>query len=160
MLRIARNDTVTRTDSRYFYPGLISRNLIRICAAALALSTLSFAAGVAGDLSEVRQRSGERVVLRIPPELPANTPRAGPLQPRTPSAAAAERPPAERDTVRPDREAALQPLSVSEAFAMLDGGPLESPELLAPVETPKPLIEFVSHEVKPAGQLAQKPQIA
>lgn len=100
-------------------------------------------------------------MLRIPPELPANTPRAGPLQPRTPSAAAAERAPAERrEPARPDREAALQPLSVSEAFAMLEGGPLESPELLTTVEAPKPLIEFVSHEVKPAGQVAQKPQIA
>ncbi|MBL8543575.1 MAG: hypothetical protein JNJ63_07165 [Hyphomonadaceae bacterium] len=141
--------------------GLISRNLIRVCAAALALSTLSFAAGVAGDLSEVRQRSGERVVLRIPPELPANTPRAGPLPPRTPSAAAAERRPAEpRATAAPDREAALQPLSVSEAFAMLEGGPLESPQTLDVIEAPKPVIEFVSHEVKPAESLAQKPQIA
>lgn len=47
---------------------------------ALGLSTLSFAAGVAGDLSIIDPpRSGQRVVLRIPPEIPADAPRAGPL---------------------------------------------------------------------------------
>ncbi|MBL8545923.1 MAG: hypothetical protein JNL81_05625 [Hyphomonadaceae bacterium] len=44
------------------------------------MSTLSFAAGVAGDLSIMEQpRSGQRVVLRIPPEIPADAPRAAPL---------------------------------------------------------------------------------
>lgn len=55
-------------------------NLIRVVASALVLSTLSFAAGVAGDLSLVAPpQHGTRVVVRIPPELPANTVRAGPL---------------------------------------------------------------------------------
>jgi len=64
---------------------------IRVLAVALGLSTLSFAAGVAGDLTMIDPpSSGERVVLRIPPELPADTPRAGPL--RTAAADAAERP--------------------------------------------------------------------
>jgi hypothetical protein len=59
---------------------LAGRNLIRIAAVAVGLSTLSFAAGVAGDLSILEPpRSGQRVVLRIPPELPANTVRAAPL---------------------------------------------------------------------------------
>jgi hypothetical protein len=64
-------------------------NLIRIAAVAVGLSTLSFAAGVAGDLSILDPpRSGQRVVLRIPPELPANTVRAAPL-PRLISTASA-----------------------------------------------------------------------
>lgn len=47
---------------------------------ALGLSTLSFAAGVAGDLSIIDPpRTGQRVVLRLPPEIPADAPRAGPL---------------------------------------------------------------------------------
>lgn len=47
---------------------------------ALGLSTLSFAAGVAGDLSIIDPpRSGQSVVLRIPPEIPADAPRAGPI---------------------------------------------------------------------------------
>ncbi len=48
--------------------------------AAFGLSTLSFAAGVAGDLSLANGPThGTRVVLRIPPELPADTPRAAPI---------------------------------------------------------------------------------
>lgn len=44
------------------------------------LSTLSFAAGVAGDLSLADgPTSGARVVLRIPPEIPADAIRARPL---------------------------------------------------------------------------------
>lgn len=57
---------------------------------ALVLSTLSFAAGVAGDLSE-GPRSGTRVVLRIPPQLPPDTVRAAPISLlSTPSAHARE----------------------------------------------------------------------
>jgi hypothetical protein len=68
---------------------LAGRNLIRIAAVAVGLSTLSFAAGVAGDLSILDPpRTGQRVVLRIPPELPANTARAAPL-PRLISTASA-----------------------------------------------------------------------
>lgn len=67
--------------------------LLRICAAALALSTMSFAAGVAGDLSRPPPVSGVSVVVRIPPEIPDDAPRAGPLPalPRTASAAASPR---------------------------------------------------------------------
>ena len=60
--------------------AVAGQNIIRIAAVALGLSTLSFAAGVAGDLSVLdAPRSGQRVVLRIPPEIPADAPRAGPL---------------------------------------------------------------------------------
>jgi len=53
------------------------RSFVRVVAAAVALSTLSFAAGVAGDLSLADPPNyGERVVLRLPPELPMDTPRA------------------------------------------------------------------------------------
>lgn len=58
-------------------------------AAAVALTTLSFAVGVAGDLSLADgPRSGTRVVLRIPPDLPADTPRAAPLPVALPEAEA------------------------------------------------------------------------
>lgn len=68
---------------------MIRQNLIRVVAAAVALSTLSFAAGVAGDLSIIDPpRSGERVVLRIPPEIPANAVRAAPLPPLISTASA------------------------------------------------------------------------
>jgi hypothetical protein len=54
--------------------------LFRVAAGALALSTLSFAAGVAGDLSLASAPThGTRVVVRIPPELPADTPHAAPI---------------------------------------------------------------------------------
>jgi hypothetical protein len=59
---------------------LAGQNILRIAAVAVGLSTLSFAAGVAGDLSIIDPpRSGQSVVLRIPPEIPADAPRAGPL---------------------------------------------------------------------------------
>lgn len=62
---------------------------IRVAIAAVALTTLSFAAGVAGDLTMIDPpRSGVSVVLRIPPELPADTPRAAPLPPLTDASAA------------------------------------------------------------------------
>lgn len=57
------------------------------------LTTLSFAAGIAGDLSvEAEQRSGQSVVVRIPPELPSDTPRAGPMRPVVQTAAASAQP--------------------------------------------------------------------
>jgi hypothetical protein len=40
---------------------------VRVVVLAVALSTLSFAAGVAGDLSAPPPASGARVVVRIPP---------------------------------------------------------------------------------------------
>ena len=137
---------------------MVRRNLIRVCAAALALSTLSFAAGVAGDLSDVRQRSGERVVLRIPPELPPDSPRAGPLPPRTPSAAAAERPEPTHEPAPPDHE--VSALSTSEAFAMLEGGPLLSPAVLQLGAVAKPELTPVWHAAKPAAGMVAKPESA
>lgn len=61
--------------------GVTRQSLIRTTAAALALSALWFAAGVAGDLSprERAGNSGLRVVLRLPPPLvsePASPPQA------------------------------------------------------------------------------------
>jgi hypothetical protein len=68
---------------------------------------------VAGDLSIIDPpRSGQRVVLRIPPELPADTVRAAPLPPLISTAAAAERRP------RLQRVAARY-----EADMMLDASP-------------------------------------
>jgi hypothetical protein len=65
-------------------------SLIRVVGTALVLSTLSFAAGVAGDLSLADPPNfGERVVLRLPPEIPSDAPRAAPL-PRLVAMAAAE----------------------------------------------------------------------
>lgn len=60
--------------------ALAGQNILRIAVVALGLSTLSFAAGVAGDLSIIDPpRTGQRVVLRLPPEIPADAPRAAPL---------------------------------------------------------------------------------
>jgi hypothetical protein len=61
--------------------SLTKQNFIRVLAVAFGLSTLSFAAGIAGDLSLADPTSGERVVLRIPPELPTDAVRAAPLPP-------------------------------------------------------------------------------
>jgi hypothetical protein len=78
--------------------ALAGRNFIRVAAVALCLSTLSFAAGVAGDLTIIDPpRSGQSVVLRIPPEIPADAVRAAPL-PRLLSTASAEASPALRES--------------------------------------------------------------
>ena len=62
---------------------------MRVLIAAVALSALSFVAGVAGDLSRPAN-SGAAVTLRIPPPIPADAPRAAPLPPlRTAAASAA-----------------------------------------------------------------------
>jgi hypothetical protein len=59
---------------------VVARNLFRIAAVAVGLSTLSFAAGVAGDLSMADPPNyGERVILRLPPEISADSVRAAPL---------------------------------------------------------------------------------
>lgn len=59
---------------------MVLRNFIRVTAVAVGLSTLSFAAGVAGDLSISQTPNyGERVVLRLPPAIPEDAPRAAPL---------------------------------------------------------------------------------
>jgi hypothetical protein len=60
--------------------ALVGQNILRVAVVALGLSTLSFAAGVAGDLSIIEPpTSGQRVVLRIPPEIPDDAPRAHPI---------------------------------------------------------------------------------
>lgn len=86
-------------------------NFLRVVSAALVLSTLSFAAGVAGDLSLADgPRSGVRVVLRIPPELPADTVRAAPLPPMA--------------------------TPVAEARPLLQPVRFEPPQLLEPLDAP------------------------
>jgi hypothetical protein len=55
---------------------------MRVLFAALALSVLSFAAGIAGDLS-IAAPTPASVVLRIPPPIPAYAVRAHPLAPLT-----------------------------------------------------------------------------
>jgi hypothetical protein len=91
-------------------------NLLRIAATAVALSTISFAAGVAGDLSEP-PRSGVRVVMRIPPEIPADAIRAAPLPPRlvATSTAEASRPLRRRADFEPLMLARAQPFRLIEA---------------------------------------------
>jgi hypothetical protein len=72
---------------------LNASTLIRVVGTALVLSTLSFAAGIAGDLSMADPPNfGERVVVRIPPEIPADSARAAPLQPLLSTASAEARP--------------------------------------------------------------------
>jgi len=68
---------------------------MRVILAAVALSALSFVAGVAGDLSSKPTNSGASVTLRIPPPIPADAPRARPLV-STSAAIAAETPPGGR----------------------------------------------------------------
>jgi hypothetical protein len=62
---------------------VVVSSALRLFALAAGFCTLAFAAGVAGDLAraEARPRSGQSVVVRIPPELPPDTPRARPLPP-------------------------------------------------------------------------------
>lgn len=77
---------------------MVLRNFIRVTAVAVGLSTLSFAAGVAGDLSLTETPNyGERVVLRIPPALPEDAPRATALL----STASAEAAPPQRQLLSP-----------------------------------------------------------
>jgi hypothetical protein len=101
-------------------------NLIRVVGTAFALSTLSFAAGVAGDLSmNEPPNHGVRVVVRIPPELPADTPRAAPIALlSTPSAEARE----ERPTVR-RRFAYVEPAEKPPHEQSLAALPKEDPDL-------------------------------
>lgn len=103
------------------------RNFIRVVAVAVALSTLSFAAGVAGDLSLADPPNfGERVVLRLPPELPVDSARAGPLPPVL-STASAEAAPLPRRRVAP-----LRAHVIAAEYLVNDG------EELALVSLPKP----------------------
>jgi hypothetical protein len=94
---------------------------LRVIAAALVLSTLSFAAGIAGDLSMAEPPNyGERVVLRIPPAIPEDAERAGPML----STASAEASPA-----NPSRF--VRPIEVRFASLELLEAPESQLELLA-----------------------------
>jgi hypothetical protein len=62
---------------------------MRVLFAALALSVLSFAAGIAGDLS-IAAPTPPSVILHLPPPIAANAVRAHPLPPLTTATARAE----------------------------------------------------------------------
>ena len=64
--------------------------IFRVCAAALALTSLSFVTGVAGDLSQPPPVHGVSIVVRIPPQIAEEATRSAPL-PRTASARAEPR---------------------------------------------------------------------
>ena len=125
-------ESVKRADT------LFNRTIIRVAAVALVLTTLSFAAGVAGDLS-APPPAGERVVVRIPPERPAESPQAAPLAPLTQTASAAEiqRPPRQ---LRPEPERAPAPPPI--------------------VAIAKPAQEWTFSEAKPDLDRAPKPENA
>jgi hypothetical protein len=106
--------------------GLKTSNIFRVVSTALVLSTLSFAAGVAGDLSMGEPPNhGVRVVVRIPPELPEDTPRAAPIALlSTPAAEARE----ERPAVR-RRLAQAEPAQKPPREQSLAAPPKEDPDL-------------------------------
>jgi hypothetical protein len=115
--------------------ALAGRNLIRIAAVAVGLSTLSFAAGVAGDLSILDPpRSGQSVVLRIPPELPTNTVRAAPLPQLISTASAGTSARVERVSVR-----------FEEAQIAVDG-------VIAIREKPEPRLEVQLARIVPKSE--------
>ncbi|MGQ0531273.1 MAG: hypothetical protein ACT4OF_01105 [Caulobacteraceae bacterium] len=120
------------------------------------MSTLSFAAGVTGDLSIIDPpRSGQRVVLRIPPELPAGSVRAAPLPPLISTASAEALPRVERVAAR------FEGATIPAEYA-LSTSPKPAPRLeiqLARV-TPKlsPTLASATHERKAAQQSAALPQ--
>lgn len=65
---------------------------MRVFLAAVAFTAFSFAVGVAGDLTRPEPAHGEAVVVRIPPAIPADAPRAAPLPLLRTASAAAETP--------------------------------------------------------------------
>lgn len=123
-------------------PVLAEQNFLRIAVVALGLSTLSFAAGVAGDLTIIDPpRSGQRVVLRIPPEIPVDAVRAAPLPPLLSTASA------EAAIIEPRFEAVsqLQLIEFEHEPELID-----SP-LAAAVERPeKPQAELLLASAKPS----------
>lgn len=122
-----------------------AQNLFRVVATALLLSTLSFAAGVAGDLSLADgPRSGERVVLRIPPQLPPETTRAAPLPLISTPAAEA------RAVIRPVRAERIEPILAAE----------KPPRLEAVGQLPKVNLDLAPkrQRARPAGKAAALPQ--
>lgn len=129
---------------------MAGKNLIRIAAVAVCLSTLSFAAGVAGDLSIIDPpRSGQRVVLRIPPEIPEDAVRAAPLPPLLSTASA------EAVTVvrRSSRARLIESVELAHEPAHA------APALFTTVAAPaaKPRFDAVRLGQKPVRELALKP---
>lgn len=105
---------------------------------ALSLSTLSFAAGVAGDLSIIEPpRSGQRVVLRIPPEIPADAPRAAPLL----STASAEAAPTRSVSIRTEITSLIEAVQVAHE---------------AEFDTPRPPTSVLAQQ-KPRREAGVKP---
>lgn len=121
---------------------MLGRNILRVTVVALVLCTISFAAGVVGDLSEP-PTTGVRVVLRIPPELPSDTPRAAPLPPMTSRAAAAEMRRAPRQ-LRVEAPVEVNTESVREVVLALT----------------KPPVEWTLAEAKPDPDRGPKPENA
>lgn len=120
---------------------MFARTFIRATAVAIGLSTLSFAAGVAGDLSLTQTPNyGERVVLRIPPAISGDVQRASPLL----STASAEA----LAPLQRQRRARFAPISVRSADADLL---VNESEELAMVRLPKLRIVWAA---KPAERLA------
>jgi hypothetical protein len=118
---------------------LKASNFIRVVASALVLSTLSFAAGVAGDLSLADgPTSGARVVLRIPPELPSDTVRARPLV----STSTAEA--VEIRYVAPARLRAPR----FESIDMLDAAPFDALDVLTALPKASPLVSLKGERQK------------
>ncbi|MGH6950985.1 MAG: hypothetical protein ACREH4_08935 [Vitreimonas sp.] len=103
------------------------------------MTTLSFAAGVAGDLSAPPE-TGERVVVRIPPERPVETPHAATLHRlASPTASAVE-------VQRPPRQLRAEPETAV------------APEVI--VAAAKPPSEWATSEAKPDLDRAPKPENA
>lgn len=116
---------------------------------AVCLSTLSFAAGVAGDLSIIDPpRSGQRVVLRIPPEIPTDAVRAAPLPPLL-STASAE---ASTFVRHPSRARLIEAIELAHEPEVSPVALVEVAEL-----TEKPRFDAVRTGQKPLAELASKP---
>lgn len=140
------------TDSLKVSRIVNAQSFFRVAVVAAVLTGLSFAAGVAGDLSNAEPpRAGQRVVVRIPPEIPADAVRAAPLPPLlTATSAEARQMPARRFEIRL-MEAPPAPESVR--LQPLDDAVL--PALWAVAE------EKPAHvEAKPAAPEADEPKFA
>lgn len=128
-----------------------AQSFLRVAVVAAVLTGLSFAAGVAGDLSSAEPpRAGQRVVVRIPPEIPDNAVRAAPLPPLlTATSAEARAMPGPRFAA-PLIEAAPMPQDISYQ-PVVD---VVLPPLRAAAEE-KPL----QAEAKPAAPAAEEPKL-
>lgn len=89
---------------------------MRIIIAAVALTALSFLAGVAGDLSAPPANAGQSVTLRIPPPIPADAPRAAPLPVISTRSANAAAPAAAASVRRAPAQEAAQSRAAAESL--------------------------------------------